>query len=834
MFKAVVTLALALALSPWAAAQTAQVPQAKPVDIYVIGNAPLPGIDRTREEIPTPVQTATSDDISKIGALDLSNFLLRRLDGVHVNEIQGNPFQADLNFRGYTASPLLGTAQGMSVYMDGVRLNQPFGDVVSWDLIPRIAISSTTLMPGSNPLFGLNTLGGALSVQTKDGRHDRGGTLQATLGSHARRALELEYGGTTGNTNRGAFNWYFAGNRFGERGWRSDSHSDVRQGFGKFGWEKGASKVELSLAYAKNSLMGSALQEERLLARDYSEIYTRPDITKNRSTFINLTGSRALGSTAFISGNIYYRNIKAATLNADINEESLDQSVYQPGAAERNALAAAGYSGFPSSGATAANTPFPFWRCLGNVLINDEPGEKCNGLVNRTDSLQHNYGSSAQVSLFKAVAGRMNQVTVGGGYDRSSVGFDQSSELGYLNPDRSVSGTGAFADGITGGFIDGEPLDTRVSLGGIIHTYSVYATDTFPIAQRLSVTASARFNRTAIHNEDRITPGGGPGSLDGDHVYSRVNPALGVTYSPTRHVNLYVNYGEGSRAPTSIELGCADPDQPCKLPNAMSGDPPLKQVTTRTWELGARSGPESVWTWNAGAFHMENRNDILFAASTQTGFGYFKNFGATRRQGIDLGFAGKRGRVNAGVSYTFLQATYRSSETVNGSGNSSNETAEAGEKGFEGTIEIQAGDRIPLIPRHLAKLFVEAQVTKRLSLDLDVMAVSSSFARGNENNLHAPDGVVYLGPGTSPGYGVANVGFRFDITSRIQLTGQANNVLNHRYYTAAQLGPTGITPDGNFIARPLPAVNGEFPLLYSTFFAPGAPTLVSFGTKIKF
>ena len=84
--------------------------------------------------------------------------------------MQSNPFQADINYRGYTASPLLGTPQGLSVYMDGVRLNQPFGDVVSWDLIPRLAIASTTLMPGSNPLFGLNTLGGALAIQTKDGR----------------------------------------------------------------------------------------------------------------------------------------------------------------------------------------------------------------------------------------------------------------------------------------------------------------------------------------------------------------------------------------------------------------------------------------------------------------------------------------------------------------------------------------------------------------------------------------------------------------------------------------------------------------------------------------
>ena len=161
---------LAVGLQAQTATQTPPPPPALPQPVFtvtVIEAAPLPGVDLPIEKIPAPVQTATSEAIERSGALDLSDFLNRRFNGVYVNEIQSNPFQPDVNYRGYTASPLLGTPQGLSVYMDGVRLNQPFGDVVSWDLIPRLAISSTTLMPGSNPLFGLNTLGGALSIQTK-------------------------------------------------------------------------------------------------------------------------------------------------------------------------------------------------------------------------------------------------------------------------------------------------------------------------------------------------------------------------------------------------------------------------------------------------------------------------------------------------------------------------------------------------------------------------------------------------------------------------------------------------------------------------------------------
>ena len=189
------------------------------VTVDVIGTTPLPGVDLPLDRIPSPVQSAIAREIDDSGALDLSNFLNRRMNGVYVNEVQGNPFQPDINYRGYTASPLLGTPQGLSVFMDGVRLNQPFGEVVSWDLIPRVAIASTTLMPGSNPMFGLNTLGGALSIQTKNGRSNAGTAVQATYGSHLRRAIEFEHGGS----RAGGLNWYLAGNVFAEDGWRGTS-----------------------------------------------------------------------------------------------------------------------------------------------------------------------------------------------------------------------------------------------------------------------------------------------------------------------------------------------------------------------------------------------------------------------------------------------------------------------------------------------------------------------------------------------------------------------------------------------------------------------------------
>lgn len=820
-------LAIAAILSPAAHAQQEKTLSA----VDVIGSTPLPGIGQPRNEIAAPVQSARSRDIERSGALELGDFMNRRLGSVHVNEMQGNPFQMDVSYRGYTASPLLGTPQGLSVYMDGVRMNQPFGDVVSWDLIPRAAISSLTLMPGSNPLFGLNTLGGALSVQTKDGRSDPVTSLQTTVGSQARRAVEFEHGGF----NDQGLNWYVSGNLFTENGWRNDSPSDVRQVFSKLGWQSGATDLKLTLAHADNQLNGNGLQEQSLLTRDRASVYTKPDVTQNRSTLLNLAATHAVHDALLFSGNVYYRDINTSTYNGDINEGALDQSVYQPSAADKAALAAAGYSGYPASGANASNTPFPFWRCVAQALQKDEPGEKCNGLINRTQTAQQNYGVSGQLTWLGELAGSRNQLVAGAGYDASRVRFTQSSQLGYLNPDHSVTGVNAFGDGVSGGNVDGAPYDTRVDLTGRIQTWSVFASDTWSIKDKLHLTLSGRYNTTSVENRDQIHAANDSASLSGDHRFSRFNPAIGVSYSPTQTLNGYAGYSESSRSPTAIELGCANPDQPCKLPNAMAGDPPLKQVVTRTLEAGLRGTTANHVQWNAGVFSAQNQDDILFVADNQAGFGYFKNFGKTRRQGLELGLAGNVGKFNLGAQYTWLDATYQSAETVNGTGNSSNSTASAGSPGLDGTINIQPGDQIPLVPRQMLKLFADYAVSPAFTLNGSMVAVSGSLARGNENNAHQADGRNYFGQGQTAGYATFNLGANYRVSPQLQLQLQVNNVFDTQYNTAAQLGPTGFDANGNYAARALggSAANG-YPVPQSTFYAPGAPRMIWISLRYTF
>ncbi|SDD72982.1 Outer membrane receptor proteins, mostly Fe transport [Massilia sp. PDC64] len=712
-----------------------------PAVVEIVGTTPLQGLAIARERIAANVQALDGDDMNDPGAATLPDALKRRLGSVFVNEIQGNPFQPDVSYRGFTASPLLGTPQGLSVYVDGVRMNQPFGDVVSWDLIPRAAISTLSLMPGSNPLFGLNTLGGALVVRTRDGLHDPGSSVQVQAGSHGRGEAVFEHGG---HDDRG-LHWYVTGTAFRDGGWRDESPTRLGQLFGKVGWHDGVADVAASIALAGSRLAGNGLQEARLLDRDYASVYTKPDVTRNRAALLNVTGSRKLADDVLLSGNAYYRHIRTTTFNGDLNDDD------------------------------------------------DEPW---NGLVNRTASTQTNHGLGGQAEF----GGRL---TVGAAYDASRADFRQSAYDGVVAPDRSVTQ------------VD-EIDDMAVDLVGRTRTWSIFATDTIPLRDDLHVTLSGRYNRTSVHNRDRVHPGGGSGSLDGDHHYGRFNPALGITWSPTRAFNAYAGYDEGSRTPTAVELGCADPANPCKLPNAMAGDPPLKQVVTRTWEAGAR-GRIGRMHWNASVFRATNDDDILFVADDAAGFGYFRNFGRTRRQGVEAGVDGRAGPVILSAHYTYLHATFASGETVGGAGNSS---ADA-----DGNIAIRPGDRIPLIPRHVFKARAEWQITPAWSAEMGVMAVSDATARGNENGLHRPDGADYLGRGATPGHAVFDLGTAFQATPRLRVFAQVDNLFDRRYATASQLGTTGFDGEGAFVAHDR---------VHSTFYAPGAPRTVRAGVRYTF
>jgi hypothetical protein len=303
----------------------------------------------------------------------------------------------------------------------------------------------------------------------------------------------------------------------------------------KLGWRDERTDVSLAGAYADTDLTGNGLQEQRFIERDYDSVYTKPDNTRNDSRLLNLSATHEATEGITLSGNAYYRRVKTSTLNGDINEGSIEENVYQPGAAERAALAAAGYTGFPTDGENATNTPFPSWRCTANILTNEEPNEKCNGLMNRSRTRQHDGGFSGQISLRSHVAGRGNLLTAGVASIRSSSRFTQSSQFGFLTSDRGVAtvdGPGAFADGSQ----DSEgAFDARVDLSGDTEVRSVYVTNSRSFALR-ATHASGRTTAPRSRAATRYA------RCESGHWMAITNtalqPRIGVTYAPTRSLRI--------------------------------------------------------------------------------------------------------------------------------------------------------------------------------------------------------------------------------------------------------------------------------------------------------
>jgi outer membrane receptor protein involved in Fe transport len=646
-----------------------------------------------------------------------------------------------------------------------VRVNEPFGDAVNWDLIPMNAIAGMNLMPGSNPIFGLNTLGGALSITTKNGRTHQGGGIETSYGSWDRKTAAGEFGGVSKD---GSVDYFIAGNYFDEDGWRDASPSKVKQIFSKLGWQNETSRLELSYTGADNNMIGNGLVQEELVNEfGRKVINTSPDQTKNTLSFFNLNGSHFINEATQLTANTYYRKSKRTTLNGDVNDD------FDPDTSNNNTPATAA-----EIAAGVAQT-----LCLAD---SDDADENCSGALNSSNTNQKGYGFNAQIAFNQPIATKQNQLIVGGGYDASKIKFDSIAELGTLTESRTVRGLGE------------DYLDDEVELHGKTKTYSLFATDTLSLNDYVHLTASGRYTHTNVNNVDKLVTSG-PRSLTGNHSFERFNPAVGLTVTPTKDLTVYGSYNEGMRAPTSMELGCANPAVPCKLPNAMAGDPPLEKVVAKTFEAGMRGNLSQDVKWSTAIYRTENHNDIHFIATDATnGMGYFDNVGKTRRQGLDTNLAGRAGKFSWNAGYSYLKATYQTDGIeLTSEGNS--------EADDDGQIVVNKGDRLANLPSHAFKMRMQYAMTPNWTIGSNINAFSSVYMRGNENNAHDgtqnEEGEAVLASGKVKGYTLVNMDTRYKLNnSGWQVFAKANNIFNKKYATGGMLGENWVD-GGSFTAE---------------------------------
>lgn len=792
-------------------------------EIVVVAAAPGAGRRLEADLLPYAVQSADADELERKQSTDLTDYLATHLGSVSINSAQNNPLQPDVQYRGYTASPLLGLAQGIAVYQNGVRINEPLGDAVNWDLVPESAVHSIQMIGGSNPLYGLNALGGALSVEMKNGFNYQGHALEASGGAFGRRETSGESGG-----NNGTLGYYINVDYFGEDGWRDLSDSEAVNVYGSTSWRGAGSKLDLGFQYGSTDLTGNGAAPVGLLAIDREAVFTAPDITENELFGFTLNGEHQVNDEVALNATGFYRDVDTRSFNGDaaellacelgngdfllegLEEDELEElGLDDDDICEGNGLGVAD----PDALETRLNSlldpgeePFDLDDLTPSLT---GTGVLADGAINnRSRRQQEMYGLDLQGSWKQDLFGRGNYLVIGGGHNHGEARFVSSTELANLDPvTRSTEGLG------TGTFIGRQAtqVDTTTS------TWSVYFFDVFKLTERIAVTAGGRYNRTRVkvHDLSAVRP-----ELNGSHRFERFNPTAGATFQFTEDNTLYANYSEASRAPTPIELSCnddtferaraaairrgEDPDDvdfECRLPNAFLADPPLDQVVAKSWEAGVR-GKLGVLRHRLGYFRTVNHDDIIFQ-TTGRGTGLFANVDQTRRQGFESAFGLSFGSLDYAIAYSYVRATFEDDFQAQSPNHPLADD--------DGNIAVEKGDRMPGIPAHQLRFSSDWHAPYRLLFGLDLVYNSGQYLRGDESNDLAQ----------LDDYAVVNLRAAWAATDKIQVFTRVTNLFDTDYENFGLLGEEP--------GEVLPNLADQRPI----FVGAGAPRAAWVGVRIR-
>lgn len=754
------------------------------------------------------VQTLTQDDIEGSVNRSLPELLKTQLASVNLNDVQNNPFQPDLQYRGFTASPLLGLPQGISVYLNGGRVNEAFGDTVHWDLMPLDAIDTVSLYSGSNPMFGQNTLGGALALTTKTGFSFNANEIDLQAGQFGQKAASVESGGHNDH-----WAYYVNLNHYEEDGWRDYSPSEVQQLFTSLAYKSDKMHLDMNLFMADNELLGNGASPIELLDIEGREaVYTHPDQTNNELTHVNITGDFFLSDTLSLTANMFYRDTQTQSINGDDSDFGAcqfadgrvtlcefedddddddapldsdddgddDDDDDLPVVGEGDDIEAVEFIGFDDDTALAE--------------ISDVDADELDGTYNtgRTDAKAT--GLSFQLAKQYALSGFSSELIVGASYTKGDVNYAADTTFGILeNESAQDSRTVLPIDGLMA-------QEARVRLDVDTTAWSLFFMNSTQLSSAVSLNLGGRFNRDHIVMEDLIDDG--EGSLDGNHRFTQFNPAVGVDITIDEQSQLNLAISQSSRTPSPAELSCADEDDPCRLPNGFVADPPLDQVVTQTIEANYTTRIDNI-DLMLNVFHSRSKDDIIFQqAGSVASRGYFINVDETQRQGVEFSVGSTWEKLTYRLNYNYLNATYESTFTSFSPFNP------------QGPDRlVTPGDKIPGQPEHLVKLYADYALTDKARLGAEVISASSQYFRGDEANENEK----------IDGYVIANIyaSYRFNDTFTASL--RVNNLFDKDYETFGTYGEADEVLEDIY-----PDVEG------AEFVGPAQPRMVSLNLKARF
>lgn len=576
--------------------------------VVVVGTTPLLGIGTPLAQVPANVQTVHAQDIAQQHRSTLTDYFAKNLPSVDIADAQGNPYQMNVNYRGFTASPLLGTPQGISVFVDGVRVNEPFGDVVNWDVLPQQAIDTIQLIPGSNPTYGLNTLGGALAITTKNGRTSPGGEAEVALGSWGRKSAQIEQGGTIGQN----LDYYVTGNVANDNGWAEQNASRVRQIFGKLRYTDADTTLSLSAGGADNDLHGTQTIPRSFLGNP-KQPYTYPDQNLNTAGYLTLSGEHYFSDNVELSGNAYYRHFRNSNLSSNTN---------------------------PNFGSVGDD---------GDLDTTQATNEKS---VVSTES----YGASLQFTLLGKLGGMENQFVAGVSADIANSRYTESSQDAVFTDSRATLGIGDFT----------QQTAAKTHNGN----YGIYMQDTLSLTKQWSLTLAGRYNwaDATIGDSSGLQPqlnGHHTFSRFNPAVGINWNPTSTFTAYAT------YNEGMRSPTAIELACAdpaapCSLPNDFVSDPALQ----PVISKTFEFGARG-RVGQATTWSAAVYRTTLDNDIEFISSNGAASNRGFFQNVGRTRRQGFELSGRSQLGPLAVTASYSYIDATYRSAWTESSPSNSS-------------------------------------------------------------------------------------------------------------------------------------------------------------------
>jgi iron complex outermembrane recepter protein len=755
----------------------------------VVTATALPGTTIDIDEIPGNVQVLSAADLTREGSASLTSALNSNLSSVSINDDLDDPFQPDILYRGFEASPVLGTPQGLAVYQNGVRINEAFGDTVNWDFFPDIAINQVELV-SSSPVYGLNALGGAISVTMKNGFTYQGADVELSGGSYGQRAVIAQFGG-----NSGAFGFYVAGRALDWDGWRWFSEDRMRDLYAVFSAHTDIVTLDLSYSRADNMMNGQGPSPVQQLAVNRSLVFTGPQTNINTLDFVTLNGTLKVTDTWSLQSVLYYRQYAQSVSNGNTTN-------YQA------CTNAAGILCQPD-GVTplmnAAGLTLPDISDGGTVYIGENDFESINAWGR---------GATLQATDSESILGHDNQFTMGAAVDYASTSFYTGAQIGVINSQLLVLPSNLIVDtpeNSPGAIANGDPVP--VSVDSINKDLGIYLTDTFNVTPNIAVTASGRYNIAHVDLADQLGT-----DLNGLNRFVHFNPAIGATYKMLPTMTLYGGISQNTRTPTASEIECSNPLTPCLLPTNLAGDPPnLHQVVARTAELGLRGRIHTVTaasgevSWNLSVFRTLLEDDI-FGIATSVSQGFFQNIGDTRRQGIEAGLNYRADSWSIYANYSYVQATFRSPLVVPSPSNPYQNAL--------GDIQVEPGDHLPGIPDNRLKLGADYKILPDWLVGATLNYVSSVYYVGDESNQLAP----------IPGYTTVNLHTTYKPVPHFEIFASINNLFNRKYATWGILSdPTGIGAPG---IPPNGVTNG--PGVDNRFLSPAAPFEAFGGVRITF